>query len=94
MDRIVKHNEFLNDRLISQIIIQVPEVVAGIPIEDDLTLRAAALLLYRDCLQFGLEAEYCHSQNIATCTYTPDEKCLKRLSARELDNIKRLLSSR
>ena len=94
MNRTVRHEEYLNHRLISRIIIHVPAVVAGIPIDDDLTLQAAGLLIYRDCLQSGLQAEYQRFQNIKICEYTPEGECLDQLSAQELDNIKRTLSGK
>ncbi len=92
MNRTVRHEEYLHHRLISRIIIHVPEVISSVPIEDDLTLRAAALLIYRDCLQSGLQAEYQRFQNIKICEYTPKGVCLDQLSAQELENIKRTLS--
>ena len=39
MNRTIRHEEYLHHRLISRIIIHVPAVIAGVPIEDDLTVR-------------------------------------------------------
>jgi len=94
MNRTIRHEEYLHHRLISRIIIHVPAVIAGVPIEDDLTVRAAGLLIYRDCLQSGLQADYQRFQNIKICEYTPEGECLTQLSAQELENIKRTLSDK
>lgn len=94
MNRTVRHDEYLDEQLISRVIIHVPELVAGVSIEDDLTLRAAGLLIYRDCLQFGLQAAYQRFQNIKICDYAPEGECLDRLSAQELKNIKRTLAGK
>lgn len=93
MNRTVRREEYLNDRLITRIIIHVPEVVAGVPVNDDLTLEAAGQLIYRDCLQYGLRVTYRDAQGIRFLEYTPEEdECLGLLDPRELANIKRTLS--
>ncbi len=92
MNQTVQHEEYLNHHLISRIVIHIPEVIDGVPIEDDLTLQAAGLLVYRDCLQYGLQATYTIFQGIRICEYAPEGECLAQLSAQELNNIKRTLS--
>ena len=51
-------------------------------------------MIYRDCLQSGLQADYQRFQNIKICEYTPEGECLTQLSAQELENIKRTLSDK
>ncbi|NMP25013.1 hypothetical protein [Sulfobacillus harzensis] len=77
MERIMQYTESLSGRLITRLTIHVPEVVANVPVEDERTLWAAGFLIYRDCLQYGLQTTYQDIQGVRTCDYYPDAACLE-----------------
>lgn len=92
MNRTYIHKEYLDDRLITCVTIHVPETVAGVTVDDQLILRAAGFLIYRDCLQFGLQASYQPVNGVRRFDYIPEPECLEGLSTRELHNIMKTMS--